>query len=150
MKSTFKKFALSIATTLGVALIIPASTFALSAKTDITGVVTNGGNPVPGAKVTVVCDNNARHDTTDNTGTYLVQFPAKQCPAGDKATVVATKGKKGGTNSTTINQTSNKLNVNIVNVSLPEFGVAAGVGASLIGGAAFMVVRRRQLSGHQA
>src|ERR1700689_2173886 len=107
MKSTIKKFALSMAATLGVALIIPASSFAIAAKTDITGVVTNNGNPVTGAKVTVICDNNARHDTTDGTGTYLVQFPAAQCPAGDHATVVATKGKKGGTNSTTINKTTN-------------------------------------------
>jgi hypothetical protein len=150
MKITIKKFLLSFAATVGIALLIPASSFALSAKTDITGVVSNNGHPVSGAKVTVVCNNNARHDTTDGTGTYLVQFPATKCPAGAHATVVATKGKKGGTNSETIHSTTNKLNVNIINVSLPEFGLVAGVGASLIGGGAFLVIRRRQLSGHQA
>jgi hypothetical protein len=150
MKSTVKKFLLSFTAAVGVALIIPASSFALSPKTDITGVVTNGGHPVSGAKVVVVCNSNSRKDTTDATGTYLVQFPAAQCPAGTHVTVVATKGKKGGTNGATIHPTSNKLNVNIVNVDLPEFGLIAGIGASLIGGGAFLVIRRRQLSGHQA
>lgn len=145
-----KKFLLSFAAALGVALIIPAATFATSPKTDITGVVTNNGNPVAGAKVVVVCNSNSRKDTTDATGTYLVQFPASQCPAGTHFTVVATKGKKGGTNTGTVNQTTNKLNVNIVNVSLPEFGLIAGAGASLIGAGAFLAIRRRQLNSHNA
>lgn len=144
-----KRIALFLTTVFAV-VALPAATFATGSKTDITGVVTNGGNPVVGAKVVVVCNSNSRKDTTDGTGTYLVQFPAAQCPAGAHATVVATKGKKGGTNSANINSVTNKLNVNIINVSIPEFGLIAGVGASLIGGGAFLVIRQRQISGHQA
>ena len=158
MKSNIKRFVLSIGATLGMALVItlgmalvnPTSSFALSAKTDITGVVTNNNSPVNGAKVVVVCNNNSRKDTTDASGSYLVQFPAKQCPAGDKATVVATKGNKGGSNGATIHADTTKLNVNIINISIPEFGLITGIAASVIGGGAYLVIRRRHGDGHQA
>ena len=151
MRSTLKKFLLSFVATFSIALLIPASSFALSAKTDITGVVTTSGHTVvSGAKVVVVCNGKSRKDTTNASGSYLVQFPAKLCPSGDKATVVATKGSEGGTNNAIITSATTKLNVNIINVSIPEFGLIAGIGATLIGGLAFFVIRRRQLSGHQA
>jgi hypothetical protein len=100
MKNVLKKVLLSVTATVGMAMLVPVSSFAIAAQTDITGVVKNNGSPVVGAKVVVVCNNNSRKDTTDATGTYLVQFPATQC---------------------------------------------AGGGAALAGGAAFMVIRKKQL-----
>jgi hypothetical protein len=141
-----KKVIAAFLASLAMLLMIPASSFAAASKTDITGTVYNNGKPVVGAKVVVVCNNNSRKDTTDSTGAYLVQFTAAQCPAGDKATVVATYKKLGGTNSATISSTTDKLNVNIVNVSLPEFGVIAGVAAAIAGAGAFLVIRRKQLA----
>jgi hypothetical protein len=145
MKSIIKKVLLSVAATLSVAVLIPASSFALSPKTDVTGTVYYNGHTVAGALVTVICDSNVKHDTTDANGVYLVQYSATACPEGATATVVATKGKKGGTSDTVIKSTTDKLNVNLVNVDLPEFGVVAGFGAAVLGGAAFLVIRRKQL-----
>jgi len=140
-----KKVIATIATSLGMVVLLPAATFAASAKTDISGVVTNNGHTVAGAKVTVVCDNHSKKDTTDANGSYLVQFPAANCPDGSKATVVATKGGLGGVNSKNVTAQTTKLNVAIVNVSLPEFGVVAGIGAAVVGGGAVVAIRRKQL-----
>jgi len=145
-----KKLFAALMSAFAIAVLVPASTFALASKTDVTGVVTNGGNPVAGAKVTVICDNNAKKTTTDNTGTYLVQYPIAQCPANATVYVTATKGKKGGDSSGPAKPVTTKLNVALIGVSLPEFGLLTAGAATLVGGAAFAVVRRRQLSGHQA
>lgn len=75
----FKRISVLIATVLTV-LVIPASTAAAAATTDITGTVTNGGKPVKGATVTIVCDNHTKNDTTNKSGSYLVTFTAKRCP----------------------------------------------------------------------
>jgi hypothetical protein len=145
-----KKLFLTILATLSVALLIPAATFAASATTDVTGTVTNNGNVVSGAKVTVVCDNNSKKTSTDSSGAYLVTFKAANCPDSSKATVVATKGGKGGVSTGTVSKMgSADLNVAIVNVALPEFGIITGIGAAVIGGGAFFLIRRRQLGGSE-
>lgn len=145
MRRALKKILLSVTASVGISLLIPASSFALAAQTNITGTVTNNGNPVAAANVVVVCNSNSRSDDTDTSGGYLVQFTAAECPSGKNATVVATKDNKGGTNSKTVTAQTSKLNVAIVNVALPEFGVVAGMGAAVIGGGAFMVIRKKQL-----
>jgi hypothetical protein len=127
------------------AIVLPATALAAPATTDVSGVVTDNGKPVAGAHVTVVCDNNAKHTTTDGSGSYLVTYPIAKCANNTKATAVATKGGLGGVNSGNVNQINTKLNIAIVNVSLPEFGVIAGFAAAIIGGGAFLVIRRRQL-----
>jgi hypothetical protein len=136
-----KKLFLTILATLSVALLIPAATFAASATTDVTGTVTNNGNVVSGAKVTVVCDNNSKKTSTDSSGAYLVTFKAANCPDSSKATVVATKGGKGGVSTGTVSKMGS--------VALPEFGIITGIGAAVIGGGAFFLIRRRQLGGSE-
>ena len=130
-------------------LAITASTLAAPAQTDISGYVYNNGRTVSGAKVTVVCDNNARHDTTDGSGAYLVHFPAGQCPDGAKVYVTATKSRKGGENTGNVHADTSKLNVSLINVSLPEFGFVAAGGAAMIAGGAFLVIRRHKLGDTQ-
>lgn len=125
-------------------LVIPASASAARATTDVTGNVTNNGQPVKGAKVTVVCDNHAHKTTTNASGTYLVTYKLANCPDNTKATVVATKDGLGGVNSGTVNSVTTKLNVAIVNVSLPEFGLFTGGAATLAGAGAIFAIRRRQ------
>jgi hypothetical protein len=138
---------LSVLASIGIVLLIPASSFASSSVTDVTGTVTSNGSPVKGATVTVVCDSNQKTTTTASNGSYRVQYSYKKCTDGSKATVMATKGSKGGTNSGIVNQDgSAALNVAIVNVSLvPEFGIVTGVSAAILGGATFLVIRRREL-----
>jgi hypothetical protein len=141
-----KKLLVSILATVGIALMLPAATFAASATTDVTGTVTNNGVGVSGAKVEVICGSNDKKTTTGTGGAYLVTFKAANCPDGSKATVTATVGKKAGVNTGKVKQDGSVyLNVAVVNVSLPEFGVITGIGAALVGGAAFLVIRRRQL-----
>jgi hypothetical protein len=140
-----KKLLTASLATILVAIAIPATSMAAAAQTDISGTVTNNGKVVSGAKVTVVCDNNSRKDTTDSSGGYLVHFPAAQCPNGATVYVTATDSKKGGDTTGKVNADTSKLNVSIVNVALPEFGTYAAIGATLLGGGAFMVIRRRQL-----
>jgi hypothetical protein len=145
-----KKILSGTLATLLLILAIPASSMAAAAQTDISGNVTNGGNPVKGASVTVVCNGHTKHTTTGNKGGYLVVFTKKNCPDGSSATVSASKSSMGGSSSGTVNSETNKLNVAVVNVSVPELGTYAAIAAGLIGGGAFLVIRRRNLSENKA
>lgn len=146
-----KKISLFLASVLTiVALPLGAMAAASPTTTVVAGSVTDNGHGVKGAKVVVVCNSHSAKTTSGAGGGYEVTFTTKQCPNGKLATVVATKGGLGGTNSSTVKNFDATDDVAIVNISLPEFGLAAGIGATLIGGGAFLAIRRRQLSGHQA
>jgi hypothetical protein len=141
-----KKLLLSILATVSLAVILPVSAFAEGGQSDIAGTVTSKGNPVSGASVSVTCDGHTLTSGTTVAGAYLVQFPASDCPAGDTANVTATKSGASGSNSGTVNALGADINLAIVNVSIvPELGALTGVGAAVLGGAAFMAVRRKQL-----
>jgi hypothetical protein len=147
-----KRIALFVATVL-TTVALPAAAFASSspAITQVSGEVTHNGSPVDGANVTVTCDSVTGNDTTDSDGGYLVTFAKADCPNGSTATSAASKGGLNGNNSGPVNKLSSKLNIAIVDVSVvPEFGLIGLTGAALIGGAGFMVMRRRQLGDHQA
>ena len=114
-------------------------------KTTVSGIISNNGKPVRGARVTVVCNGRARTARTNKNGEYLVNFNKGQCPIGSKVTVVATYKGEGGVNSSTVTAGTVKMNVAIVNVALPELGLITGFGGLAVAGGAFFVVRRRQL-----
>src|ERR1700689_3071367 len=143
-----KRISLFIAT-LATLVALPASALAASTSA-IAGTVTSNGNPVSGASVSVTCNGHTLTSGTTVAGAYLVRFsPATNCPAGSTAHVTATKGGHSGSKSGTVNNLGADINLAIVNVSnVPEFGMAAGISAAILGGGAFMVVRRRQLSEH--
>ena len=145
-----KRILAALASGLAVAVLLPAATFAASARTEVSGVVTNNGSPVKGAEVVVICDSNAKDTKTDKTGTYLVQYAAVKCPNGATAHVTATAGSLGGNNSGSVNGLTEKLNVAIVNVSVvPEFGLITGLAATILGGAGYLVIRRHETSGRE-
>lgn len=123
---------------------VTASVNAEPAKTDVTGVVTDNHVAVAGAMVTVVCDGNTETDTTDAHGSYLVTYPIADCPFGSTVKVTAKKGDKSGVASNTVRGVTTKLNLAIVNVSIPEYGL---IGAILAGGTGVGMIaymRRRQ------
>jgi hypothetical protein len=145
-----KKLILGAFSALVLMLAIPAASFAATAQTDISGTVTDNGSPVKGADVTLTCNGLTRHTTTGGKGAYLFVMQKANCPAGSNVTVSATKSSMGGSNSGTVNSESNKLNVAIVNVSLPELGAFAAAGAAILGGGAFLVIRRHALGGSES
>jgi hypothetical protein len=146
-----KRISLFVTTVLAV-LMVPAATLAISGFTDVTGVITYQGVHVgQGVVVTVECNGNVLTDNTDASGTYFVQFPKQQCLKPDLITVTADSNNHEGKATGKATEETTKLNVALINVSIvPEFGLIGLAGATLIGGAAFMIVRRRQLGDHQA
>jgi hypothetical protein len=146
-----KRIALFISTVFAV-VALPAAAFAIPGVSDVTGVISFNGNPVgSGVTATVVCHGNTLTDTTDSTGTYFVEFTQQNCPKNQTATVSATVSGNSGSNSGKLTKVTNKINLAIVDVNVvPEYGLIGLTGATLIGGAAFMVMRRRQLGDHQA
>lgn len=126
-----------------VVLALPAGVLARPATTDVTGVVYNNSAPVDGAAVLVVCKGHARADETDSHGSYLVAFPAKQCPVG--SIVEVTAKFKGGSGFATgkVSSVTTKLNIGIVNISVPEMG-AIGLAVAGVGSVGFVAWTRRR------
>ena len=130
---------------LGVALSTPVLVYAANSNTDVTGVITINGNAVSGANVVVVCNNHSLTAITDSKGVYSVSFSASDCPDGAKATVVATQNNYGGVTTGPITSgAASNLSVDIINNSVPEFGVIAGYVTAIAGGIVFLIVRRKE------
>jgi hypothetical protein len=123
--------------------ITSTSVSAAPPQTSITGVVTEAQVAVPGASVTVLCSGHTETDTTNAQGAYLVNYPSADCPFGSTVKVTAQKDGKSGVASGTVEGKTTKLNLAIVNVEIPEYGL---IGALMAGGmgAGFIAYRRRQ------
>jgi hypothetical protein len=121
-----------------------ASASATPAQTDITGVITANSVAVAGASVTVLCDGNTMMDTTDAHGSYLAVFPIADCTFGSTVKVTASKGGHSGVSSGTVQGITTKLNLSIVNVSIPEYGLIGAFAAGGLGLGAIAFTRRRQ------
>jgi len=113
-------------------------------ETEITGVVTENHIAAPNATVIVECNGNLRTDTTDAMGSYLATYPTAQCPFGSTVRVTATKNGHSGTRTGTVQGITTKLNLAIVNVEVPEYGL---IGTLAAGGAGVGLIayRRRQM-----
>jgi len=135
------------AVVLAVAGIGGAVAHALPPETEVTGIVTEHGNTVTGATVTVKCGATTKTDMTDSSGTYLVSFTAAQCPPGSIVTVSAQKGSMTGSKQGRIVGVTTKLNIGLVNVSIPEYGLIGGILAVVLGAGAIMYTRRRHIQG---
>lgn len=127
-----------------------SSANATAPQSDITGVITENQTAVADATVTVLCNGNSQTDTTDAFGSYLVTFPAGDCPFGTTVKVSAQKGTKSGVASGTVQGITTKLNLAIVNVSIPEYGMIGGIMAGGAGIGMIAFARRRQKQNLQA
>jgi len=145
-----KKLLLSFLS-VGALLFIPAATASATGFTDVSGVISfNGTHVGKNIVVTVNCNGNVLTDKTDKTGTYLVQFTKQQCPKNSTVHVSATVNGITGNSTGKAKKDTNRLNVAVVNVSVPEFGVITGIGTMVAAGGAFLVIRRRQLGDQTA
>ncbi len=122
---------------------VGAHVAALPAQTDVTGVITERHVAVAGALVTIVCGGATQRDISDGSGSYLVAFQTAQCPFGSTVQVTAQKDGKSGVASDTVRGVTTKLNLAIVNVSIPEYGM---IGTLLAGaaGVGFIAYQRRR------
>ena len=113
----------------------------------VTGAVSNSGNPVAGANVSVTCNSNVLNAITNVNGVYFVQYSNVQCPVGQLVSVNASSGSMAGSNSGTMMAGSAvggvQVDVAVVNVPLvPEFGLMIGAVTSLVSGGLFFLKRR--------
>ena len=126
---------------------LSASAGAAAPQSDVTGVITENHMAVAGATVTAVCNGNTEVDaTTDAFGSYLVVFPIAQCPFGSTVKVTAKKSGKSGVATGTVQGITTKLNLAIVNVSIPEFGLLGSLLAGSTGFGMISYMRRRRQS----
>ena len=120
---------------------------ALPPLTDVTGVVTDeNGDAVGNAQVSVTCGTKNTMDMTDAKGAYLVSFSAIDCPFGATVKVVATKNGKTGKATGTVHGITTKLNIAIVNVQIPEYGLIGSLVAGGLGIGAISFYRRRAVT----
>lgn len=132
------------------ASLVSGSAYATPPQSDVTGVITENQVAVAGATVTVLCNGHTEVDTTDAQGAYLVTYPSADCPFGTTVKVTAKKGTKSGVASGTVQGITTKLNLAIVNVSIPEYGMIGGIFAGGAGIGMLAFARRRQKQNLQA
>lgn len=135
-----KKFLVSLLAA-GAVMLVPVTA---SAQSVVAGKVTYNGEPVNGANVTAVCKSFSKDAHTNKQGDYAIEFTVDECPDGETATVVASKDGMGGSGSGEIDGVTSTLNIAIVNIAVPEFGVIAGMVGAVGAVGAFLVIRRRQ------
>lgn len=114
------------------------------AVSEVTGVVTESHVAVAGAHVTVTCNGKVEMDSTDSAGSYRVAFAKADCDFGTTVKVVASKDGKSGVASGTMQGITTKLNLAIVNVSVPEFTTIGLITAGAAGLGFMTYMRRRQ------
>jgi len=153
-----RKILIATLATLGIFVLMPVTAMAANPGcvtggicSNVAGTVSNSsGVPVSGANVSVNCDGYILTQTTSGGGGYQVSFDAGKCPDSSTAVVTATKGNASGTKSGEIYNLTSTINLAIVNVSfVPELGVITGIAAVTLGGGAFLVIRRQNLSSHK-
>jgi hypothetical protein len=133
-----------------ITLILLSGTALAATATSISGTITDysTNEGAPNATVTVNCEHNGINTTkmvqTDSTGEYYAFYPALQCNVADKAFIYAEKDGQSNTGEGIVayDQTC-QINTAFINVTIPEFGLAAGA-VALIGLVAGVTLLRKK------
>jgi hypothetical protein len=142
-----KRLILSIVGSLALLMLVPAVSLAIPVPptTTLRGTISEGTQSVSGATVVITCNGHSPSVFSINGASYSSQFSSSLCPIGATATVQATKGSASGIVTVPVTGVNQTINVNIIAVAVPEFGLMAGVVAAIASAGVLLVVRRRQL-----
>ena len=130
-------------------LLIISSLILVSAKTIVAGTIFNEDytETMEEANVTVSCvhDNVTSVETTLSAldGVYGVEFYVAECGEGDTVSVYAEKGEMSGTETGIVHDFDLTVNLAIINVTIPEFGLLIGAFTLVAGAGIFFLVRRK-------
>jgi hypothetical protein len=105
----------------------------------------DGGSKIAGAQVIVECNDHEINTTSSSEGEYGVEFNNSQgdiCVVGDTVTVTAISGDSSGSNTDTVEDFKLTVNLVIIDVMVPEFGVIIGMLTILSAVGVFFFVRR--------
>ena len=103
-------------------------------------------------KVTVSCNGHERSTRTNNRDGYSVRFSNKECKKNDRIEVRTEHHGHYGRNHGH-SDSKGHCHIDVDDgppTDVPEFGTMASIAAGVIGAGAFLVIRHRQFSGHQA
>ena len=130
-------------------LLIISSLILVSAKTIVAGTIFNEDytETMEEANVIVSCvhDNVTSVETTLSAldGVYGVEFYVAECDDGDTVSVYAEKGEMSGTETGIVHDFDLTVNLAIINVTIPEFGLLIGAFTLVAGAGIFFLVRRK-------
>lgn len=122
-------------------------------STIVSGTIYDSNNtPVNGdkefEKVTVQCRSTTKTGDIKGDGTYSVSFSKSQCKDGDSATVTAVTEQGTGSKTDTVYEDPDEgpcgdLDIAVIDVTVPEFGVVGGVFTGVTSLASFLWAKRR-------
>ena len=119
--------------------------------TFVDGNITDlSGSPVEGADVDVTCHHGGGNYETSTVsssdGGYTVLYPTNECNTGDTVDVTAAKDGMSGANSGVVQDWNGcqiiDINVAVVDVVIPEFGLLTGAFTLISSLGAFFVIKR--------
>jgi hypothetical protein len=119
----------------------------VSADSYVMGKVTDGSNnPVAGVALDINCDGELASTTTDAYGLYVVGLDSPDCDPGDMAYVTATDYDVTNSgevcNGPESNLQCDGIDLALVNLTIPEFGMIAGA-VALVGALGIFMYRRK-------
>jgi len=121
------------------------------AQTWVSGtVVGSDSSPVNSGSVFVQCNGFSRNATIQANGTYAVSFPQTECITGNTVTASASTSEGSGANSAPVQDTNVNgpvvdLDIAVIDISVPEFGLIGGIVSAMGAAGAFMYMRAKQL-----
>jgi hypothetical protein len=98
------------------ASLLIASSVASACDSVVSGTVYNKDKIVPGADVTVVCNNIVKHTVSYSDGSYSAFYTNDECVRDDKVKITARKGKLHGTASATMTDYHLEVDIAIADV----------------------------------
>ncbi|MFA6005276.1 MAG: hypothetical protein WC775_02205 [Patescibacteria group bacterium] len=117
-------------------------------QTIVNGQVKDGANnPVSGASVQTNCNGNVRNTSTNGDGKYQTVYTGTECPVNTVVTAQATAGSQSGGGSGQVQEVINTgtviINVALINIAVPEFGLMTGAVAAVGSLAVFLKMRKK-------